>query len=89
MNPKLSAYASLKGNFNFATTPLAPPGTKTIVHIDPDDQGSQKLNGETEQYAGPAMSHYCRVEVSFPRTRATTRICDTVTFFPQLFHFLK
>jgi hypothetical protein len=32
VNPKLSAYAYLFGNFNFNKTPLAPPGTKVIVH---------------------------------------------------------
>jgi hypothetical protein len=32
INPKLSAYAFLFGNFNFNKKPLAPPGTKVVVH---------------------------------------------------------
>ena len=35
-NPKLLAYALLEGEFNFNKTPLAPPGTKTLVFSDPD-----------------------------------------------------
>lgn len=35
INPKLSAYAQLNGEFNFNATPLAPPGTKVIVHTKP------------------------------------------------------
>ena len=31
INTKLSAYAVLKGQFNFNKTPLAPPGTKALV----------------------------------------------------------
>ena len=35
VNPALSAYAYVFGNFNFMATPLAPPGTKVVVHIEP------------------------------------------------------
>ena len=35
MNPKLSGYAQLHGEFNYNTTPLDPPGTKIIVHEKP------------------------------------------------------
>eukprot|EP00804_Cyclotella_cryptica_P000229 CCRYP_016187-RB/>CCRYP_016187-RB protein AED:0.43 eAED:0.43 QI:0/0/0/1/0.5/0.33/3/0/375 len=34
-NTKLSAYATLEGPFNFDKTPLAPPGTKALVYLDP------------------------------------------------------
>ena len=36
LNPNLSAYAYIYGIFNFNATPLAPPGTKVVVHIKPD-----------------------------------------------------
>ena len=81
-NPALSAYASIYGNFNFAATPLAPPGTKVIVHVDPSVRGSWELNGEQGWYVGPALNHYRCVTCYFPRTR-TTRICETVTFIPH------
>ena len=40
------------------------------------------MNGKVGWYVGPAMNHYRCVTAYFPRTR-TTRICDTVTFFPH------
>ena len=81
-NPALSAYAYIYGNFNFAATPLAPPGTKVIVHINPEVRGTWELNGDQGWYVGPALDHYRCVTCHFPRTR-TTRICETVTFIPH------
>ena len=33
-NPMISAYTYMFGEFNFAATPLAPPGTKVVTHIN-------------------------------------------------------
>ena len=33
INPKLSAYATLEGQFNFNQTPLAPPGTRALAFV--------------------------------------------------------
>ena len=35
LNPKLSAYAYLNGDFNYMATPLAPPGIKVEIHQKP------------------------------------------------------
>ena len=35
-NPKMSSYAYIFGEFNFAATPLAPSGTKMDTHIKPN-----------------------------------------------------
>ena len=35
INAKLSAYDQLHGAFDFNRTPLAPPGTKIIIHDKP------------------------------------------------------
>ena len=40
LNPKLSAYAFLFGTYDFNRYPLAPPGTKIIVHAKPSDRSS-------------------------------------------------
>ena len=32
INPKISAYASIFGEFNYNVTPLLPPGMKVIAH---------------------------------------------------------
>ena len=81
-NPTLSAYAYVFGNFDFTATPLAPPGTKVIVHRDAAVRGTWDLNGEQGWYVGPAPNHYRCVKCYFPKTRST-RVCETVTFFPH------
>lgn len=35
-NPSLLSYTDIYGNFDFNATSLAPPGTRTIVHLKPD-----------------------------------------------------
>ena len=81
-NPALSAHAYIFGQYDFSATPMAPPGTKVIVHLDPKIRGTWELHGDVGWYVGPALDHYRCVECYFPRTK-TTRICDTVTFVPH------
>ena len=38
LNPKLSAYAQHNGLFDYNCTPLAPPGTKTMIHVKPNQR---------------------------------------------------
>ena len=45
INPKLSAYAQLHGAFNFNRTPLAPLGTKMIIHDKSAIRGSWATRG--------------------------------------------
>ena len=40
VNPNLAAHAYIAGVHDFNKTPLAPPGTKGIVHSKPDKQAS-------------------------------------------------
>ena len=86
VNPKLSAYTYIFGEFHFSATPIAPPGTKIVAHISPDNRGSWELNGEVGWYIGPSLNHYRCVKCYFPRTRST-RDCDTVDFFPTTVPF--
>ena len=39
-NSQLSAVAHLNGNFDYNTTPLAPPGTKVVAFEPPDKRNS-------------------------------------------------
>ena len=32
-NPKMSAYSYIHGNFDFTSTPMAPLGTKVLIHM--------------------------------------------------------
>ena len=86
VNPKLSAYSYIHGEFNFRATPLAPPGTKVVAHVSTDKRGTWELNGEQGWYVGPSLSHYRCVQCYFPRTR-DVRDCDTVEFFPHAIPF--
>ena len=88
VNPKLSAYSYICGEFNFRATPLAPPGTKVVAHISPDKRGTWELNGKIGWYVGPSLQHYRCVKCYFPRTREV-RDCDTAEFFPHEIPFLR
>ena len=46
INPTLSAHAQLHGLFDFNATPIAPPGTKLIVHQNPTIRKSWAPRGK-------------------------------------------
>ena len=82
-NPKLSSYAYLNGNFDFNKTPLAPPGTKLVIHNRPNSRPSWGFHAEDGFYIGPALQHYRCVKCYIPKTRSI-RISDSVQFFPTI-----
>jgi hypothetical protein len=82
INPKLSAHAQLNGLFDYNKTPLAPPGTKVIIHEKPDHRGSWSPHGLNGWYVGPAMEHYFAHRV-YCSTTGHERISDTIDFFPK------
>ena len=83
LNPKLSAYAQLEGAFDFNCTPLAPPGTRVIVHENPNQRRTWAPHGIDGWYIGPALDHYQCYRVWIPSTHAE-RIADTIQFFPTI-----
>jgi hypothetical protein len=82
INPKLSAYTQISGAFDYNATPLAPPGTKIVIHEKPSVRGSWAPHGLDGWYIGPALEHYQCYRVHVNNTNAE-RIGDTVEFFPQ------
>jgi hypothetical protein len=58
LNPQLSAHAQLNGLFDYNATPLAPPGTRVIIHEKPDKRGSWAPHGQNGWYVGLTMEHY-------------------------------
>ena len=58
LNPNLSAYAQIFGNFDFNQTPIAPPGLRTIAHEKSNHQSSWAPHGKPGWYLGPALEHY-------------------------------
>ena len=81
-NPKLSAYAYLRGNFNYNATPMAPPGTKVVVHEKPNVRDSWGLRGLEGWYIGPSLQHYRCVKCFMPNTKAV-KDADTVLFYSR------
>ena len=88
MNPKLSAYAQIEGEFDYNRTPLAPPGTRVVVHEKPTDRGTWEAHGVDGWYIGPAMESYRCFKTYIWSTKAE-RITDTVEWFPHHFNMPK
>ena len=67
INPQLSAQELIYGTFNFNRTPLAPPGTKVLIHTKPSVRETWAPHGIDGWYLGPAM------EISSIRHRNKSR----------------
>jgi hypothetical protein len=81
INPQLSAYAQVFGAFDFNKTPLAPPGTRVLVHEKPDVRQSWDPRAIDAWYIGPAMTHYRCYRVYVWGTNSE-RVADTLAWFP-------
>jgi hypothetical protein len=81
-NTNMSAHQILDGTFDYNRTPLAPPGTKILIHEKPNQRRSWDPHGVEGWYLGPATDHYRCYRVYVNKTRAK-RITDTVELFPQ------
>eukprot|EP00804_Cyclotella_cryptica_P012636 CCRYP_016912-RA/>CCRYP_016912-RA protein AED:0.45 eAED:0.45 QI:0/-1/0/1/-1/0/1/0/130 len=71
VNPKLSAYAMLDGQFNFDKTPLAPVGTRALILLDPSTRKTWQNHALDAWYVGPAKKHYCNYRFFIPSTKAS------------------
>ena len=82
LNPKMSAYMTLKGAFDYNKTPFAPPGTKVVIHEKLDKRALWAAHSVNGWCLGPAVEHYRCYRVYVNNTRAE-RNADTIEFFPQ------
>jgi hypothetical protein len=82
INPKLSAYQQVWGNFDFNKTPLAPPGCKVVVHERAMEREAWACHGIVGYYIGPAMKHYRNYNSYIPETRGVLTT-NTLEFFPD------
>ena len=80
INPKISAYAQLHDAFDFNCTPLAPPGTKIIIHNKSAIRGSWATGGYEGWYICPTFNHY-RCHTVYANHTSHERVADTVNFF--------
>ena len=85
-HPKLSSYAYIIGPHDFKKNPLAPPGTKVVIHKKPGTRNSWGYHGEKGWYIGPAINHY-RCFKCYTPTTAREVIADTVKFIPKKIPF--
>ena len=80
-NPRVTAYRTLEGTFDFNKTPMVPPGTKVIIHEKPLQRHSWDPHGRVEGwYLRLAMEHYRCYSVFTIPTQAERNL-DTVEFF--------
>ena len=82
VNPKLSAYAVLEGQFNFDKTPLAPVGTRALILLDPNSRKTWQNHALDAWYVGPAKNHYRNYRFFIPSTKGY-RISGSAKFFPK------
>ena len=83
INPKMVAESMLNGPYNFNRTPIAPLGTKVLIHEKPAVRGTWAPHAVDRWYIGPARNHYRSYNVYIPSTKGT-RYSKIVEFFPHL-----
>jgi hypothetical protein len=81
INPKLSSYVALKGQFDFNKTPLVLVGTKALVFPDPNKRNTWQSHSINAWYVGPAKQHYRNYKFFIPETKGY-RISGSAKFFP-------
>ena len=79
-NHHMSAHTALYGEFNFDSHPMAPPGTKILIHEKSSKRATWAPHGQEGWYLGPAMDHY-RCYSTFVNKTRTERISDTIQFY--------
>ena len=82
INPRLSAQAQHHGVFEFNRMPLAPAGTRVMIHEKSSVWGTWAPHAVHGWYLGPAMHHYWCYKVYLKET-AAERIADTFAWFPR------
>ena len=82
INPSLSAWAYINGIHDFNKSPLAPPGTKVVLHKKPSIRASWAYHGKEGWYIGPSPNHYRCLKIYVPETHAEVDT-DTVKFIPR------
>ena len=82
INPSISAWHQVHGPFKWNDTPIAPAGTKVVIHERTTDRKSWDPHGKDGFYVGPKMDHYRCFDIYVPETGAT-RTSDTIAWYPQ------
>jgi hypothetical protein len=81
INPKLSAWAQVNGNYDFNRIPIAPPGIRVLVYETPTARASWSPHAVDGWYVGPAQDSYRIYRVWIEETRAECN-ADMLAWFP-------
>ena len=68
LNPILSAYAHLNGEFDFNSTPMSHLGTRNLICDKPQNRGTWNPHGHTGCYLRPEMLYYFCLIYYTPKT---------------------
>jgi hypothetical protein len=82
LHPHISTAAQLYGPFDYNKPPLAPTGTKIIVHEKTNQRQNWAPNGKHVDSLGPEIHHYLWQNVYITPT-ASECIVDTLEKFPH------
>ena len=58
LNPRLSAFESMEGMYSFDATPMAPVGTKKLIHLKPVRCHTWGYHALKAWYIGMSLKHY-------------------------------
>jgi hypothetical protein len=81
-DPNISAFEAVRGKFDINKTPIAPAGTRVVIHVKPTVRASWDTHGVEGFYIGPALEHY-RCYRCYVISTASIRVTDTVAWHPE------
>lgn len=82
INPKLSAHATLEGNYDIMRHPMAPPGAQVMVHLNADQRPTFSQRTIPGFYLSPELNHYRCFRIFIPSTGAE-RSSASIEFLQQ------
>ena len=80
VNKNMSAHETIFGKYDFNKTPIAPPGTKSIIHVTSNLRKTFDPRGTLCWYIGPSLQHYRCMKFYIPN--GGERISDTAMLYP-------
>jgi hypothetical protein len=81
ITPNISALQQVCGAYDYKSHPMAPPGIKVAILIEPEVRGAFQEHALTGFYVGPALQHYRNYRVWVKSTQAI-RITNSLDWFP-------
>ncbi|KAJ1417780.1 hypothetical protein B484DRAFT_315057, partial [Ochromonadaceae sp. CCMP2298] len=82
VDPSVSAWEHMRGQYDFDHNPFDPAGCKVVVYEGPAVRGSWAAHGAVGFYTGPALGHYRGHRALMPHTNRE-RVSNTVAWFPR------